>query len=47
MKHVKHAATHSDIAQTQRYSRGASEKIASVQKTRIEFRNRKKFLHGE
>jgi len=47
LEHVKHAATHSDIAQTQRYSRGATEKIASVQKTRIEFRNRKKFLHGE
>lgn len=47
LEHVKHAATHSDIAQTQRYSRGASEKIASVQKTRVEFRNKKKFIHGD
>lgn len=47
LEHVKHAATHSDIAQTQRYSRGASDKIVTVQKSRIEFRNKKKFLHGE
>lgn len=34
IEHVKHAATHSDISQTQRYSRGATEKIAEVQKKR-------------
>lgn len=34
IEHVKHAATHSDITQTQRYSRGATEKIAEVQKKR-------------
>lgn len=47
LEHVKHAATHSDIAQTQRYSRGATEKIATVQNTRIQHRNKKKFIHGE
>lgn len=47
LEHVKHAATHSDIAQTQRYSRGATDKIAGVQKSRIEHRNKNKFLHGE
>jgi hypothetical protein len=40
LEHVKHAATHSDIAQTQRYSRNASAKIANVQAKRLEFRNR-------
>ncbi|MBR0913143.1 tyrosine-type recombinase/integrase [Bradyrhizobium japonicum] len=47
LEHVKHAATHSDISQTQRYSRGATEKIASVQKSRIEFRNREKFKNHD
>jgi len=47
LEHVKHAATHSDISQTQRYSRGANEKIASVQKTRIEFRRKEKYRNGE
>lgn len=32
--HVKHAATHSDIAQTQHYARGAAAKIATVQSAR-------------
>ncbi len=47
LEHVKHAATHSDIAQTQRYSRGATDKIAGVQKSRIEHRKKSKFIHGE
>lgn len=44
IEHVKHAATHSDIAQTQRYSRGATDKIAGVQKKRALHRN--KFRHN-
>ena len=40
IEHIKHAATHSDIAMTQRYSRGATEKIAGVQAKRLEFRKR-------
>lgn len=40
LEHVRHAATHSDIAMTQRYSRGAEEKIAQVQKLRVEARNK-------
>jgi len=42
LEHVRHAATHSTIAMTQRYSRGAEGKIATVQKLRIEGRNKKK-----
>lgn len=34
IEHVKHAATHSDIAQTQHYARGAAAKIATVQSAR-------------
>src|SRR6185437_10304347 len=41
IEHVKHAATHSDISQTQRYSRGATEKIAEVQKKRSSHRFRR------
>lgn len=41
LEHIRHAATHSDIAMTQRYSRGQEAKIASVQKLRIEHRNKK------
>jgi site-specific recombinase XerD len=41
IEHVKHAATHSDISQTQRYSRGATEKIAEVQKKRNDHRFRR------
>lgn len=47
LEHVKHAATHSDIAQTQRYSRGATDKISGVQKSRREFRKKSKMAHGE
>lgn len=39
LEHVRHAATHSNIAMTQRYSRGAEEKIAHVQKLRVQKRN--------
>ena len=38
LEHIKHAATHSDIGMTQRYSRGAEEKIAGVMRQRAEFR---------
>jgi hypothetical protein len=38
LEHVQHAATHSDIAMTQRYSRGTEEKIANVQRLRVEHR---------
>lgn len=41
LEHVKHAATHSDIAMTQRYSRNADDAIAGVQKIRVKHRNRK------
>lgn len=40
LEHIRHAATHSDIAMTQRYSRGAEEKIAGVQLSRIAHRNK-------
>jgi|HubBroStandDraft_1064217.scaffolds.fasta_scaffold08818_4 hypothetical protein len=40
IEHVKHAATHSDISMTQRYSRGATDKIAGVQAKRTEHRNK-------
>lgn len=40
IEHVRHAATHSNIAMTQRYSRGASEKIAKVMRIRAESRNK-------
>lgn len=42
LEHVRHAATHSDIAMTQRYSRGSEDKIAQVQRMRIEGRNKPK-----
>jgi hypothetical protein len=35
---VRHAATHSDVATTARYSRGATEKIAEVQRLRTAYR---------
>lgn len=38
LEHVKHAATHSDIAQTQNYSRGAADKVALVADQRVAFR---------
>lgn len=40
LEHVRHAATHSDIATTQRYSRNQSGKIETVQKQRITHRNK-------
>lgn len=40
LEHVRHAATHSQISMTQRYSRGAEEKIATVQRLRVESRNK-------
>jgi hypothetical protein len=38
---VRHAATHSDIAMTQRYSRGATEKTANVMRLRADHRKNK------
>jgi len=38
LEHVRHAATHSNIAMTQRYSRGEVGKIENVQKLRAEHR---------
>jgi hypothetical protein len=40
LEHVRHAATHSNISMTQRYSRNQAEKIAGVQKQRIAHRNK-------
>lgn len=40
IEHVRHAATHENISMTQRYSRGATEKIEGVARKRIEFRNK-------
>lgn len=40
LEHIRHAATHSSIAMTQKYSRGATEKIAHVQAKRAEFRKK-------
>lgn len=40
LEHIRHASTHSDIAMVQRYSRGAVEKVAGVQKMRNEHRNK-------
>lgn len=42
LEHVRHAATHSNISMTQRYSRGAEGKIATVQIARLEHRNKPK-----
>lgn len=41
LEHVRHAATHGDIAMTQRYSRGGTEKTAEVMKLRVAHRNKK------
>ena len=41
LEHVRHAATHSDIKMTQRYSRNAAEKTANVQRSRSEHRKNK------
>jgi hypothetical protein len=40
LEHVQHAATHSDIGMTQRYSRGATEKISNVMQLRSQSRNK-------
>lgn len=40
LEHVRHAATHSNISMTQRYSRGAAEKIVKVQQQRNAHRAR-------
>lgn len=42
LEHVRHAATHSDISMTQRYSRKSNEKTAVVQRLRLEHRNKPK-----
>lgn len=40
MSTPEHAATHSDISMTQRYSRGSAEKVANVMKLRVEHRTK-------
>lgn len=40
LEHVKHAATHGNITMTERYSRGASDKIAIVMDIRAAHRNK-------
>jgi hypothetical protein len=40
LEHVKHAAGHSNIAMTQRYSRGGAEKTLGVMQKRAEHRNK-------
>lgn len=40
LEHVRHAATHSNITTTQDYSRSSEEKVAEVQRRRIEYRNK-------
>ncbi len=42
LEHIRHAATHSDIAMTQRYSRGSTEKVAGVMELRSKHRNKPK-----
>lgn len=42
LEHIRHAATHSDIGMTQRYSRNSDDKITNVQIARVEFRKRPK-----
>ena len=41
LESVRHAATHSDIQQTQRYSRGDADKAAKVLRIRAEHRSKK------
>jgi len=41
LEHVRHAATHSDIAMTQRYSRGSQDKVRNVMKLRAKHRGKK------
>jgi len=40
LEHIRHAATHGDIAMTQRYSRGGEAKTANVLRQRVEHRNK-------
>ena len=40
LEHVRHMATHGDIAMTQRYSRGSIEKVAKVMEMRVAHRNK-------
>lgn len=40
LEHIRHAATHGDIAMTQRYSRGAADKIEGVMRQRVAHRNK-------
>lgn len=40
LEHIKHAATHSDIQMTARYSRNAADKTAEVLKLRVAHRNK-------
>lgn len=40
LEHVRHAATHSNISMTQRYSRNPAEKIVGVQNMRVAHRNK-------
>jgi len=42
LEHVRHAATHSDIAMTQRYSRGSRQKVDNVMQLRAAHRNGRK-----
>jgi hypothetical protein len=42
LEHVRHAATHSDIGMTQRYSRGSVDKVAGVSRQRVAHRNKPK-----
>lgn len=41
LEFVRHAATHSDIAQTQQYDRGQAKATAKAMKARVESRNKK------
>lgn len=41
LESIKQAATHSDIAMTQRYARGAAEKTEDVMRARLAMRNKK------
>ena len=40
LEHIRHAATHSDISMTQRYSRGDADKTAGVLRQRVAHRNK-------
>lgn len=42
MEHIRQAATHSDIAMTQKYNRNSAEKVANVMRIRVEGRNKPK-----